>query len=209
MPFVSERQELLDSLHRVAKMALALDDMEFFDEILELICFVESTRYLTSRRYINLRKHLRDGKTMEEMMARYREGEFIQTARMKKRSFQKLVDRISGDAVFKTGARCHHQQAPVWVQLLVVLQRLGCEGNGVSVGRVACNFGFSNGAVNKFTDGVYAGIRRLRDRVIFWPDAEERREISRRMDHKFGFPGAVGMLDGTPAVFSQKPGKDG
>ena len=82
MPFVSERQKLLDSLHRVAKMALALDDMEFFDELLEYICFVESTRYLASRRYINLRKHLRDGKTMEEMMAGYRDVEFIQNLLM-------------------------------------------------------------------------------------------------------------------------------
>ena len=101
-------------------------------------------------------------KSMEEMMLSYREDEFVQTTRMKKTSFLKLIEIISNDDVFKTGERYrHHRQAPVWVQLIVVLQRLGCEGNGVSVGRVACNSGFSTGTVHKFTDLVYAAIRRL------------------------------------------------
>ena len=189
-----------------------MDDGEGFDEVMDMIIIVVGSRYLGERKYMNLRKHLRSGKCMEAMMAQYKHDAFVGTARMQKTSFKKLVDLISDDDVFKTNDRnphSRHRQAPVWMQLMVVLQRLGCDGNGVSVERIAANGGFSVGSVHKFTERVYTAIRRLRRRVIAWPDADERKRISQRMDLKFGFPGAVGMLDGTPAVFCQKPGKDG
>ena len=43
----------------------------------------------------------------------------------------------------------------------------------------------------------------------FWPDAAERRSISRRYASTHGLPGAVGVVDGTPVVFYQRPAVDG
>jgi hypothetical protein len=98
---------------------------------------------------------------------------------------------------------------PVWIQLMVVLQRLGCCGNGNSVGVRARTAGVGNGTVCMFTDRVFKALLSKKDDVIAWPDAAERKQISDRMGEKYGLPGAVGIVDGTPVVFSQRPKIDG
>jgi len=55
-------------------------------------------------------------------------------------------------------------------------RQFGC--SFVSVGRLARLAGFSTGSVCKFTERVYKAILRLKKRVIKWPDAEERAELS-------------------------------
>eukprot|EP00474_Spongospora_subterranea_P002048 CRZ02506.1 hypothetical protein [Spongospora subterranea] len=40
---------------------------------------------------------------------------------------------------------------------------------------------------------------------VYWPDAAERRRISRRNGINFGFGGCVGNADGTDIVFADKP----
>jgi hypothetical protein len=165
------------------------DDEEGYDEMLEMIALVEGTRYMEPK-FMNLKKHLRLNRNLEEMLACYTENSFRQTARMNKTSFLKMVDLISEDKVFKSAdSYGHHKQAPVWLQVMIVLQRLGCDGNGVSVGRLATQGGFGVGTVCKFTERVYGAIRKLRRQVIAWPDAEERKAISARMDMLYGILG--------------------
>ena len=49
----------------------------------------------------------------------------------------------------------------------------------------------------------------LKNEFLKWPDADERNMISSRFADKHGIPGAVGILDGTPVNFSQRPAIDG
>ena len=102
----------------------------------------------------------------------------------------KLLNLISEDEIFGSPLS-RHKQAPVWVQLQVVLRHLGCDGNGVSLGRLARLAGFSVGSVCKFTHGIYTAILRLRKRVIHWPDGEERQQLSAYMRVKYGIPGDI------------------
>ena len=44
--------------------------------------------------------------------------------------------------------------------------------------------------------------------IIWWPDANEREQISRRFELK-GMPGVVGIVDGTYVLLTQRPGIDG
>lgn len=204
MPKISERQVLLAELDNILKMLAIFGDenTEDADEILELKAFVYCSRF------INLRQHVRKNKAMNELLWSYGEREFKQLVRMKKSSFLKLLGIISKNPIFGQ-PDSRHKQAPVWVQLLVVLQRLGCDGNGVSVGRCGMNSGFSVGSVCKFSERVFRAILSLQSDVIFWPDFEERRIISDWFDDKFGLPGVCGILDGTPAVLYQRPGYQG
>jgi hypothetical protein len=105
--------------------------------------------------------------------------------------------------------RSHHTQAPAWIQLMVVLSRLGCDGNGASIGRNARHGGVSHGSVCKYTERVFVAILAMKDAEICWPTAEERKIISRRFAVKHGLPGVVGVVDGTPVVMSQRPHVDG
>ena len=102
------------------------DDEEGYDEMLEMIALVEGTRYMEPK-FMNLKKHLRMNRNLEDMLASYTEDSFRQTARMNKTSFLKLVDLISEDKVSQSYG--HHKQAPVWLQVMIMPQRLGCDGN--------------------------------------------------------------------------------
>ena len=130
-----------------------------------------------------------------------------QAARMDKLSFERLLGMICDDPIFQSGNK--KRQAPVWIQLLVVLTRSGCYGNGASVGRIGMTSGFSYGSVCHFTRRVFHAILKVRHNVIRWPDSEKRREISARMERKYGSGGAIHSMDGPPVVLSQKPAIDG
>ena len=191
---------MLKDLDRALLMAALLsdDDSSDVEDILEMRSMILSSRFM------NLRAHVHKNRSMNEMLWRYGDKEFKMLVRMKKESFLKLLDLISTHPVFGNNHQ-RHKQAPIWVQLMVVLGRLGCDGNGVSVGRCGINSEFSVGSVCKFTERVFTAILSLHDRVISWPNARERKEISARMGTKFGLPGAVSIVDGTACVFAQKP----
>ena len=88
-------------------------------------------------------------------------------------------------------------------------ERLGCDGNGASIGKFAQHHGVSHGSIVNFTSRVFEALLSLHDNVIWWPRAEERAAISRRFASSYGLPNAVGIVDGTPVHFSQKPAVDG
>jgi hypothetical protein len=123
-------------------------------------------------------------------------------------SFRKLLARIENDENFQSG-NGRKKQCPVWIQLLVVLTRLGCFGNGASVGRIGFTCGFGVGTVDIFTKRVFKAILKLKREFIYWPDAAEREQLSARMERKHGLGGAVLSTDGTYGVLSQKPGLQG
>ena len=64
---------------------------------------------------------------------------------MTRRAFEHVLSRIAGNPVFANGTS--RQQTPVCEQLHVALHQLGCNGNGVSIGKVARLFGVSEGTV--------------------------------------------------------------
>jgi hypothetical protein len=141
------------------------------------------------------------------MLFGYSVRDFKQAVRMDKPSFERLNDMIKDDPVFHNNA--HNKQTPVWVQLMIVLQRLGCDGNGAATGRIARSGGFGNGTVNLFTYRIFHALNKFKKQFISWPNAAERKDISIRFARDHGLPGCVSIVDGTPIVISQRPGIDG
>jgi hypothetical protein len=126
--------------------------------------------------------------------------------RMTRSSFFKLTEEISGNAVFQNDS--NHPQRPVHEQLMVTLKRLGCNGNGVSVGALATFFRIGEGTVELYTDRCMMAILTLRPQLLEWPTAEAREEIQRGFGD-VGFKDCVGLVDGTLAVLSTCPQLDG
>ena len=54
---------------------------------------------------------------------------------MTRQSFKILVRQIDQHQIFHN--QSPHVQVDVWQQLYVALKRLGCEGNGISVGAIS------------------------------------------------------------------------
>ena len=89
---------------------------------------------------------------------------------------------------------------------MVTLERLGCDGNGTSVGRLAHTCGI--GTVVLYCKRVVEAIMSMEEEFIRWPDSAERRIIAHRIEEDTGFPGCVGVVDGTHVHFAQRPAID-
>lgn len=139
------------------------------------------------------------------------DNEFRQAVRMNKPTFQFLFEEISEHSIFQNNSR--NKQQDVRIQMAVALEKLGCDGNGASVGRIArcmgtfmlLNIGIGNGTVTLYVHRVLTAIVSLKSKFIRWPNAEQRKEISDSMDEEFALKGAVGIVDGTHFIFSQSP----
>jgi len=203
MPVKSERSTLIAELENLLRHMIIEGD----DKSSEFIEIMDIYVSITGSRYLNERTVIPKTRALVEVMLQFEEREFKVLARCDKASFIRLVEMIEDHPVFDKDSR--HKQSPVWLQLLVVLNRLGSDGNGASIQRIAMFNGISYGSVDKFTQRVFTAIRSLEAKYVYWPNPEERARISRRMGILHGLPGAVGIVDGTPVNLEQRPGIDG
>lgn len=142
MPKQSERQHLINELEQ----ALALQDLESSDDsdsdfdvhgILWMTYVqVQCQRYLEPRNQI-----VRAPDRLEWLLYELDDKRFKQEVRMSRHYFQELVISIENHTIFQNNS--NHQQRPVHHQLLVMLKRLGCSGNGASIGVIARHFSLS------------------------------------------------------------------
>jgi hypothetical protein len=96
----------------------------------------------------------------------------------------------------------------VWFQVIVALKRFGFVGNGACNGKVAHSSGIGNGTVNLYTQLIIALLAQ-RDSFVKWPNRRQRRLLSNRFEQNYGLLHCVGIVDGTPIIFSQRPAEDG
>ncbi|KAL3685950.1 hypothetical protein R1sor_003972 [Riccia sorocarpa] len=108
--------------------------------------------------------------------------------------------------IFFNNSNC--PQTPAVVQLAVGLDRLGHEGNGACIDRSMELWGISHGSLVNFTRRVLIAIEDMLRRELQWPTPQERQRISEAFTEK-GFPGCVGLIDGTLVELVQRPHFDG
>jgi hypothetical protein len=105
-------------------------------------------------------------RTMRELFDIMPPSSYKQIVRMDKDTFERIIRLIKDNPVFHSESNI--QQQPVWFQCMVVFERLGCDGNGASVGRFGRHYGISAGAVCAYTDRVFKALL-----GILWLQAEE------------------------------------
>lgn len=125
--------------------------------------------------------------------------------------YEVLVDLISDHAIFRNNSS--HRQTPVWIQLAITLYRLGHYGNAASINDVAMNFGFSEGAVEKFTQRCFTALESLHNSVVRKLTPREKEVEKQWIDVHVGFRGLWRegwiMYDGTIVVLHEQPGFNG
>lgn len=146
----SERKKLLkdldDTLFQLVIQKSTEPLRKKIAEIQSIKALLLSTRYMTTRNTIPKCPSHRD------QILTLPNTQFQLIARMKKESFRSLEQLLRSNPSFKNNSP--NEQRPVWVQLLVALERLACDGNGVSVGRVALTYGVS---VSFYQKGLQQG----------------------------------------------------
>jgi hypothetical protein len=203
----SQRTDVLNSLenllfHQALELAVASDDEEIeAEETLELIHGIQSSRYLS------IRNEFPKTNALHDLLFEWPENEFKETVRLDKRTLIFIENLIKDDAIFSNNSR--NPQKPVRLQLVVTLERLGCFGNGASVGRVARANGIGNGTVTLYTRRVIDALLRHWETNVRWPTRSERQISSTFHDEEYQMPGAIGIVDGTHFILSQRPAIDG
>jgi len=167
------------------------DDADNTSAFAEIMHIYEA---VTGSRFLNGRSSIPNPRALIDTIMPFSDREFKVIARCDKASFLRLVQMIKDHHVFDRTSK--HKQSPVWLQLLVVLNRFGCDGNGASIQQTAMLNVISYGSVKKFTERVITAIRSLEAQYVYWPSTEERSRISKRMDREHGLPGAVGIKKG-------------
>lgn len=121
---------------------------------------------------------------------------------MRRPAFWSLVELIKDDRVFQsTGKR---PQRPAAHQLATFLVRFG----NVTAMKGAGATSISEGAVYLYCRRVRKAIRRLRGRFVAWPEADARQRASSDFED-VGFPGCLGIIDGSLIPLAERPLKHG
>jgi hypothetical protein len=122
--------------------------------------------------------------------------------RVSKDAFWHLHSIIQHDPLFQsTGQR---PQRPVYFQLATFLCRYGTS----AALKTATVITIAEGTVYNYCERVRDAFRNRMREYVKWPDAERRLEISQAFT-EFGFPGCLGIVDGSLIPLTDKPLVDG
>ena len=176
---------------------------------LEILHAIRNTRYLLPRTPIP--KHSNLYLVEEYSRDVLFQDRFESMLRVSPYVYEVLVNLISNHTVFQN--QSHSQQTPVWIQLAITLYRLGHYGNAASVRNIAHNFGFSEGAIEKFTQRCFTALESLHNGVVRRLTREEKEVEKQWIDAHVGFRGLWRegwvMYDGTIVVLHERPGFNG
>ncbi|KAL5495700.1 hypothetical protein ACEPAI_1164 [Sanghuangporus weigelae] len=139
---------------------------------------------------------------LENLLHKSSDRRFKAYFRVDRTSFARLNDLIKNHDVFiSTGNRI---QRPSWYQLAVFLLRYGTTHTEKAEEEAS----IAEGTVYLYCTRVVHAFRHLRPQFLSWPDSARRAVLKGRMSED-GFPGCIGMVDGTLIRLAVKPVKDG
>ena len=128
------------------------------------------------------------------------DDEFLQKYRMSRSAFDWVLGQIEDYHEFTKAekkSQAGRPQAPIIHQLMVFLKCIGTEGSGSASKNQRNMFGIGEGTADVYRDRVTRAILNLRRTYLNWPDKAERKKLSEKVRAKTGFPGVVGIADGT------------
>ena len=182
---------------------------EAFKDDIQVIRAIQGTQYLNPRLRVPRIGNL-------ESVWKYAEDPSFHThfesmLRVSPLIFDIILNLIKDHPVFHSNSNI--PQTDVKFQLAITLYRLGHYGNAASVGDIARNFGYSEGAVELFTQRCFQAIESLH-RHFVRPLTPAEKEVEKQwIDDKVGFRGLWRegwvMYDRTIIPLHAKPGYNG
>lgn len=112
---------------------------------------------------------------------------FINMLRVSPEVFRVILDLIEDHPVFHNNS--NNPQAPVQMQLAVMLYRMGRYGNGASTEDIARFAGISEGAVELYTKRCFDAIESFHDAFVCHPTTQEKEYEKQWIDSRVGFRG--------------------
>jgi hypothetical protein len=140
---------------------------------------------------------------------RYNDDEFLELFRVPRHLFMPLVDLFRGHPAFGVNGKKQRKHFCIELHFLILLKYLGTQGNGGSISQLKLGLGIGRGSVYNYLRRAIDAVVSKYSAYVFWPEADERKEISDRIRKDKFFPKCVGFIDGTHLGLAFKPTKDG
>ena len=128
--------------------------------------------------------------------------EFLNKYRTCRAGVDHLTELLKNAPVFKPGKR-GRKMMPVKYQIMIWLHFYGHEGMTLKQQRETLHT--CTGLCQSARDRVTEAFNHIRDDWIHWPDAVERRRISKRIEEEYFLPNCVGLMDGTLFRLASEP----
>ena len=228
MPRKSEKRKLVDQLSRAVQTSFFVeivnkDSNELISgEPMEDPFPITAALWLThqalsSERFLMRSTNYRTGvqsndQRWKEILgvgceSKYTDTEFLHLFRVSRRHFNKILDKIRDHHRMKSSGNFVLQPE---LMLLTALKYLGSEGNSGCPLRLKAELGIQGkGTLQRYCDRAIDALLSLEEEVLFWPSAEERKQISGRIEKKHHFPNCVTIVDGTHLKFAIRPEANG
>ncbi|XP_050340844.1 uncharacterized protein LOC126767356 [Bactrocera neohumeralis] len=212
---VSEKQKLLKLLEVAALNDLMIVDnfcedeeektiKEYYilEELLVVLALGEECRY--SVPYIQ-NSVPKCKEFLNDVLWELDETRFKKITRLNWKTFDFILNLIKDDASFNQIRSC--KQFPLKTQLAIVLYRLGSNGEGATLSKIAGLFGVSDGGIiQNLTDRIFKALLKHKDQYLFWPNSDERKKL---VPETWGeLPNCVGYVDGIEIPLAEKPSQD-
>jgi DDE superfamily endonuclease len=167
---------------------------------------ISSRRYLLQRASYRKRSSKFSVYLDSDHVDGFNDREFLFHFRMSRECFRQLVAEVKDHPIFKNdGDSRGCLPRPAEQQLLVLLKYFGSDGNSASNLNLGAFFGISKGAADSCRLRALQALISLEDRSYFWPNSEERKQISNRIRETYLFPNCVGLIDGTLLPLATRP----
>ena len=205
MPRISRRAKVLKEYEALVERRLQLACLRFYtgmedplEDELDEVMMMEFERLLTSR-YLFRRSYRSWDSQWKQMLydeVYMTEEEFLAHFRMDRECIIQLNDMIKEDKIFSHVFGKMRKRSSM-VHVIVLVKYLGSYGNEATLHKIGRMMGISKGSVLDYVSRACTAILKFCDQVIKWPNQEERKAMSTRIEAKHGFPNCVGLIDGT------------
>jgi hypothetical protein len=128
--------------------------------------------------------------------------EFLNKYRTCRAGVDHLTELLKNAPVFKPGKR-GRKMMPVKYQIMIWLHFYGHEGMTLKQQRETLHT--CTGLCQSAQDRVTEAFNHIRDDWIHWPDAVERKRISKRIEEEYFLSNCVGLMDGALFWLASEP----
>ncbi|CAO3617629.1 unnamed protein product [Mucor hiemalis] len=130
--------------------------------------------------------------------------DFRNDVRMSKEAFLHLHEIVKDKKEYRYKG-VGRRQLPCDVQLMIALDRFGCDGRDASYGFVSERYGISEGEVATIMTRFIKVILHLSKDYLTWPTGDRKKEIIEDHRKRSGFTGCIGFIDGSFLSLNEKP----
>lgn len=214
MLFLRRSKELLKKRQRLQQLRFLLDMEDEFQDDMDSMAAMQFKGHSKARYLFRACYKSRDAKRTNKVdktlhTEKFTPTEFKEHFRVSREMFWAIHERISDDVEFVSVSPVKRKRGSSELHLLVLLKFLGSNGNEATPSKLGQFFKMSKGSFLSYRDRMVVVLLKHLDDTVFWPEADERKEIAKRIEEKYLFPNCVGFPDGTLLPLELKPSLNG